>query len=284
MNIFELMELIQTKAKAIKLYQRIRWQNGLLCSKCGTYDSAYKHGKTKLGFQKYKCVCNHVFSDTSDTFLHRKRIDIRHLLVALYELSQTKGITSVELGNKLGISQKKAWKILHVLRGHCQDLIQPYYELMMKGVVETDEAHFGKGSNSQMVHGMVQRGQHAIILPICNRTEETLKGNIERHVLKQSYIMTDTASAYGSLSCHGYSHLTLNHSKEEFSKGNGIHGNTMEGMWGNQKKIIYGIHHGVKRKNLFNYVAEFLLKFNLKQANSTFPTFLNLFFNPPLTC
>lgn len=102
--------------------------------------------------------------------------------------------------------------------------------------------------------------------------------------MKRSTIITDTASAYGGLSCWGYTHYTLNHSKDEFSKGNGIHSNTIEGLWGNQKKQLYGIHHGVSKKRLFNYVSEFLLKYNLRKAKNTFTSFLQLFISPPLTC
>ena len=284
MTLLELMKLIQTKEKAIKIYQRIRWQDGVLCFKCGVYDSVHLQGKTKLGFQKYKCICGHVFSDTSKTILHRKRIDIQHFLIALYEISHKKGITSVELSKKLGIKQKRAWCILNLLRLYCQELIKPYRKIVMRGVVETDEAHFGKGKNSTMFQGILQRGKHAVLIPIIDRTEKTLKGNIKNHVRKLSYVMTDTASAYGGLSCSGYRHFTLNHSIEEFSKGNGIHGNTMEGLWGNQKKILYGIHHGVSKKYILNYVSEFVLKFNLREAKFTFPTFLNLFISPPLTC
>ncbi len=284
MTIFELMSLIQTKERAIKVFRRIRWQNGILCPKCGIYDSTEKHSTSRLGFQRYRCICGHVFSDTSGTILHRRRIDIRHFLVALYEISQTKGITSIELGKKLGIRQKKAWILLNLLRSQCKDLIKKYYTLMMRGVVESDEAYFGKGENAQMVQGILQRGQHSVVIPIADRKEETLKGNIKKHVMKHSYVMTDTASAYGGLSCAGYTHFTLNHSADEYSKGNGIHENTQEGFWGNQKKILYGIHHGVSKKYLFNYVSEFILKYNLRQAKFTFPTFLNLFINPPLTC
>jgi transposase-like protein len=283
MTLFQLMDLIQTKEKALKLFQRIRWKDGILCFRCGVYDSIQKQGKTKGGFQKYQCCCSHVFSDISGTFLHKKHVNLQHFFLALYELSQNKSITSVELGIKLGIPQKKAWNLLHLLRKHCQILMLPFYELMMRGVTESDEAWYGKGKNCQMVQGILQRGKHAIVIPIEDRTERTLKNNIKAHILPRSYVMTDTASSYGGLSCAGYSHFTTNHSLE-FSRGNGIHSNTMEGFWGNQKKILYGIHHGVSKKHLFNYVAEYTLKYNLKQAKSTFPTFLNLFISPPLTC
>lgn len=284
MTIFQLMSLIQDEKKALRLFQRIRWKEGVYCKKCGVLNESHKQGKTNLGFQKYQCCCGHVFSDTSGTLLHRKQVRPQHFFWALYEISQHKGISSIELGKKLGVSQKKAWSLLKVLRSHCQKLLNPYLALPMRGVVESDEAHFGKGNNSTMVQGVLQRGKHAVIVPIPDRTEATLKGNIKARVQKHSYVMTDTASAYGGLSCAGYEHFTLNHSKEEFSKGQGIHSNSIEGLWGNQKKILYGVHHGVSKKHLFNYVSEFLLKFNLREAKSTFPTFLNLFLSPPLSC
>lgn len=284
MTIFQLMELIQTKETALKLFQRIRWREGILCMKCGVYNSAEKHSRTRSGFQRYRCVCGHIFSDISGTVFQKKHVDARYWLFALYELSQNKSITSVELGKKLGMPQRKAWGILHTLRGHCKFLMKDFEKIILRGVVETDEAYYGKSTNAQMVQGIVQRGKHAIVIPIEDRAEETLKGNVKQHVMKESYVMTDTASAYGSLSCSGYHHFTLNHSADEFSKGNGIHSNTIEGLWGNQKKILYGVHHGVSKKHLFNYVGEFLLKFNLRQANSTFLTFLPLFLSPPQIC
>lgn len=284
MTLFELMKLIQDEKKALNLFQRIRWKDGLLCRRCGTFDEAQRHGKTLLGFQKYLCICGHVFSDTSGTLLHRRRIKLQHFFVALYEISQSKSITSTELAKKLGIPQKKAWNMLKILRSHCENLLKEYLKLSMRGVTESDEAYFGKGKNSTLVQGILQRGKHAVIIPIPDRTEKTLKGNIKARVKKHSYVITDTASAYGGLSCAGYRHFTLNHSQDEFSLGNGIHSNSIEGLWGNQKKILYGVHHGVSKKHLFKYVAEYLLKFNLRQAKSTFPTFLILFLSPPLTC
>jgi hypothetical protein len=278
------MELIKTKEEAIKFFQRIRWQYGLICSKCGSVDESHLHSKTKNGFNKYQCICKHVFSDISDTCLHKSRTDIRIWFYALFELSQKKSISSCELAEKTNIRQNTAWNILDKLRSHCLDLIKPFEEIMMRGVTETDEAHLGKSDNSLMVQGLVQRGQHAIIKVINDRTELTLKGNIEQHIQKHSYIITDTASAYGGLCCHGYRHFTLNHSKNEFSKGRGINSNTIEGLWGNLKKVIYGTHHGVSKKNIMKYVSEFLLKYNHRQANNSFSLFLNLFFAPPLTC
>ena len=59
-------------------------------------------------------------------------------------------------------------------------LIEPFNRLIMEGVAEADEAHYGKGDNSQMVQGVLQRKGHAVVYPIRDRTEETLKGNIQK--------------------------------------------------------------------------------------------------------
>lgn len=288
MTLIQFMEHIKTPAIALRFFQRMRWKDGVVCQKCGVIGSYRLHNRTKLGFQKYHCRdCRHIFSDTSGTFLHRKRITAQQLMITVFELTDNKSITSVKLGKRLGIKQRKAWNILHIVRQHFHKLIQQMNIQGMRGVVESDEAYLGRGNNSTMVQGIVQRGKTAVIIPILNRTEETLKGNIEKRVKKHSYIMTDTAAAYGSLSCHGYSHFTLNHSKEEFSKGNGIHSNTIEGLWGNLKKVLYGIHHGVAKKNLFGYVSEYLLKYNTRDKSNFFTKLLTMIFKPtflPLTC
>ncbi|MCG8491055.1 MAG: IS1595 family transposase [Sneathiellales bacterium] len=224
-----------------------------------------------------------MFSDTSGTYLYRKRIPPRELLLTLYELSQTKSITSGELGKKLGFSQKRAWNILHCLRQYAATLkhITPD---SLRGVVESDEAWIGRGRNTTILQGLVQRAGKIVLLPIPDCTEKVLKGNIKKFVEKFSSVMTDSAVAYGGLSCSGYYHQTVNHSKNEFSRGNGIHSNTIEGFWGNLKKVLYGIHHGVLRHNLGGYTAEFALKYNLRHSPSLFSNFLYLFIAPPLTC
>lgn len=283
-TIFQFMELIRTNAQAIRFFQRLRWHKGLLCMNCGVIDSATIHGQTKSGFSKYRCVCGHVFSDISDTCLKKTRIGLRFWLYALFELSQNKSISSCELEEKCGIPQKTAWYLLIRLRRECTRLMQPFEKLMMRGVTESDEAYLGKSKNSQLVQGLLQRGKHAVIKQIADRTEVTLKGNIAQHIRKKSYIMTDTAAAYGGLCCHDYRHFTVNHSLEEFSKGHGIHANTIEGLWGNLKKVLYGVHHGVSKNHLSKYTAEFLTKYNYRHAQNRFCLLLNLFFSPPLTC
>lgn len=126
MSIFQLMGLIQDEKKALKLFQRIRWKDGLLCRRCGTFDAGQKQGKTLGGFQKYQCCCGHVFSDTSGTVLHRKQVKLQHFFFALYEISQNKSVTSIGPGEKLEIHQKKAWRFLKILREYCQNLLNPY--------------------------------------------------------------------------------------------------------------------------------------------------------------
>lgn len=146
LSVFDLMQIIQTTESAVRFFQRIRWPHGVFCVRCGVFGRSERHSKTMLGFQKYRCRdCRAVFSDTNGTFLHKKQLDARTLFYALYELSFTKGITSVELGQKLGIPQRKAWTILMLLRTQCERLIETIAEeLVFRGVVESDEAYLEK--------------------------------------------------------------------------------------------------------------------------------------------
>jgi len=279
------MELIKTPEAALSFFQRIRWQAGIVCQGCGVLGESEKHSKTKTGFQKYCCkACKRVFSDTSGTCLHRKRITPQQFLTTIYELTNKKSITSVRLGEKLGIRQRKAWSILHNVRKGFAAALVSTLPKQFRGVTESDEGNLGKKANAVMVQGILQRGKQAVLIPILDRTELTLKGNLEAWVRKLSYIITDTAAAYGGLNCSGYTHYTLNHSEEEFSKGDGIHSNTIEGLWGNLKKVLYGIHHGVAKQNLFGYTSEFLVKYNLRHEQNLFASILPLIISPPLSC
>ena len=149
MTLRQLMQLMKTKQAATRFFQRLRWQQGLICQRCGVIGAAHRHGRTKTGFQKYRCPdCQHVFSDTTGTCLHGTRITAQQFLLTLYELADNKSITSVALGRKLGTSQKRAWHMLHTIRRQFATLVTQFAHRAMRGVVESDEAHLGKQKNS----------------------------------------------------------------------------------------------------------------------------------------
>jgi len=88
--------------------------------------------------------------------------------------------------------------------------------------VEVDESKFGKHKynkgrlvEGQWVVGGICRETKDIFLAVCRenkRDAPTLIDIIERHVDKQSTIITDCWRAYDQLDADGWNHLTVNHS------------------------------------------------------------------------
>ena len=63
------------------------------------------------------------------------------LLVIYYMISSSKGVSSVVLAKWVGISQKSAWKLGHVVRA----MMDPADEIVpaLSGLVELDEKYVG---------------------------------------------------------------------------------------------------------------------------------------------
>ena len=87
--------------------------------------------------------------------------------------------------------------------------------------VEIDESKFGKRKynkgrlvEGQWVVGGICRETGDVFLAVCpnnKRDAETLLDIIERHVDKQSTVITDCWRAYNELDREGWQHLTVNH-------------------------------------------------------------------------
>ena len=61
---------------------------------------------------------------------------------------------------------------------------------------------------------------------------------------------------------HGYTHVTVNHSKWFKDPKTGSHTNTIEGTWAHAKRqLILG---GTRKKDLFSYLASFMLRRHLQ--------------------
>ena len=89
-----------------------RWPNGFECPACG--DRRYCEVKTRGLFQ---CsACRHQASPIAGTIFASTHLPPRPWFRAMYHLTQSKqGISSIELGRHLGVTQTTAWKMKHKL-------------------------------------------------------------------------------------------------------------------------------------------------------------------------
>ena len=111
---------------------------------------------------------------------------------------------------------------------------------------------------------MLERGGDVmtrIVKDVRRRTLETL---ILDKIMRGSVIRTDELGSYRALARHGYRHETVNHSADEWVRGE-THVNSIEGFWSQLKRSIRGTHIHVSAKHLPKYLGEFEFRYNMRK-------------------
>ena len=94
------------------------------------------------------------------------------------------------------------------------------------------------------------------MIPVANRNTATLKKIIKKWIKPRSIIHSDCWKAYSKLSQMGYTHVTVNHSKEFMNLETAACTNAIESEWHQTKLSMprYGLHKGLHA----GYLAEFM--------------------------
>ncbi len=114
-----------------------RWPNGFVCPECGRQQQSII--KSRGLFQ---CSdCRRQTSLIAGTIFAATKIKLRLWFRALSHITQSKqGISSIELGRRLGVRQKTAWSIKHKLQ---QVMLERDARKRLTGRVEIDDAYLG---------------------------------------------------------------------------------------------------------------------------------------------
>ncbi len=196
----------------------------------------------------------------------------------MYLISSHKtGIASHQLARDINVTQKTAWYILQKIRTlYSQELVT------LSDDVECDETYIGgieknkheskKTENNQgrslktkaPVFGMVERGGKLIAGKVGDTKGATLSPIIRRFVKPGSRVFTDEYIGYNSLYDNEYTHSVVHHNAKEFVVGDS-HTNTIEGFWGQLKRMIMGTYHFVSARYLQRYVDEAVFRYNTRK-------------------
>jgi transposase-like protein len=186
-------------------------------------------------------------------------------------VTSRKGISSLQLGKEIGITQKSAWFVLQRLREACGNDLT-----MLRGIVEVDETYLGglefnKHMKDRMygdqgvpkktaVVGMRERGGRTkAVLPetVSSKSiEKAIRDNVE----PGSTIHTDEFMAYRRVG-KSFNHGTVNHIKGEYSK-DGVTTNGIESVFAVLKRGLHGVYHHASKKHMTRYVDEFTFRLN----------------------
>ena len=132
---FDLLYGTEEKCRAAVIASR--WPDGFECPVCGgrTYCEVMTRGL-------FQCsTCRRQTSPIAGTIFASTNLPLRLWFRAMYHLTQSKqGISSIELGRRLGVTQTTAWKMKHKL---AQVMMERDASKRLSGRVELDDAYLG---------------------------------------------------------------------------------------------------------------------------------------------
>jgi transposase-like protein len=281
-NLLTFYQTFATEKQCEGFLAKQRWGNSITCPKCGTIGiKAYELASGRL-----KCAdCRQPFTVRVGSVFEDSNVPLQKWFLAIYICtSMKKGISSIQLGKYLGVTQKTAWFMLQRIRYVFET---GSYE-KFTGQVEVDETYIGgkesnKHSNKRIkgktgkgaqgfgskniktpVVGIVER-QGDMRAVVTNDTgSKTLMGLISHHVDLSATVYTDEHMPYRTLPKLGYKHESVNHGVKEFVNGMAST-NTAEGFWSHLKRGIDGIYHHVSSKHLQFYCDEYSYRWNTRE-------------------
>ncbi len=225
----------------------------------------------------WKCyACRKQFTVRKDTIFEGSRLELHLWFQAAYLMcSSKKGVSANQLHRTLGCTLKTAWFVAHRLReAMAQGALNPFG--MGGGAVESDETFLtrrrrkGEGNRHEQYKTKVltlidrQTGQaRSTFLPHLRR--KSIMRIVNANVSREARMMTDQAKYYTGAFNDFAGHETVDHSKEEYVRGD-VYTNTAEGYFSLFKKGLKGIYQHCSEKHLHRYLAEFDFRYNNRVA------------------
>ncbi len=289
-TIAEFNDYFKDEKTCYEWFENVRWSGVPVCPHCATAKKPYtvkSRGKF-ADIPSYRCserACGLPFTVRTGSIFEGSKVEFRKWLQAAYEISiSKKGISSVELANRIGVSQKTAWFINHRLRS----MLTETNPELLTGIVEADETfvggkeinkHASKKTNGKgkvahkvskrgtvgktMVLGLLERNGKVRTFVVADRKSDTLQGIMRDNVETNSRLITDALKSYTELRSD-YNHESIKHINGDYRTYGDKHTNNIEGYWSILKRGIIGTFHSVSPQHLQRYCDEFAHRYNTK--------------------
>ena len=262
---------------AYRYVESILWPDGPICPKCGTIGNAYelKGKRSRVGLRRCR-DCKKDFTVKIGTIFEDSHVKMYQWLQAMYLMSASKkGFSAHQLHRMLGVTYKTAWFMAHRIR---EAMRSGSFKAPLGGEgkkVEADETFIGRkkgvpvnrGTAHKMaVLSLVERGGEVRSFPINTTKAKEIGPIVNKHIAKESDLMTDEATQYQPIGKRFASHGWVTHSAGQYVDGP-VHSNTVEGYFSIFKRGMKGVYQHCSEQHLHRYLAEFDFRYNNRVAN-----------------
>ena len=287
--------------KCMALLVNLRWPDGVSCPRCGNkkvfavkhraWNWVCKSGAETIDKQTGEVkICKkqgYRFSPLVGTAFENTNYQLPIWFEVIYLICQSKkGMSAMQVQRMLRengrpTAYKTAFYICHRVRAM---LDNPEFGPLM-GQVEVDETCIGgKNRNRHWdkkqpgtgtagkipVVGAISRKGNVICKMIENADTETLTKFVRKTVSdKVELVSTDEHSGYRYLKYAPYPHEVVQHSADEYVRGN-VHTQSIDSFWALLKRGIIVTYHNVSKKYLPLYLNEFQWRFNHRKDSDIF--------------
>src|SRR5680860_665830 len=289
----QLLDYFKEESTCIEYYENLRWGDEPACPHCGCVTV----GRTQRGWRCSTKGCGKKFTVRTGTIFEHSNIKFRIWFAAIWLATEhKKGISSVQLGIDLGITQKSAWHVLHRIREMLRE--KAPQRLGENKTVEIDASYIGgKEKNKhypkkrsltdknvtnegkpyvakKTIIGIIERNGKVALKYVSGESTQNMVEFVKTHVPQDAIIYSNEAPAYKQLK-RTYKHDNVKHNLYIYVDGQ-VHTNTIESFWAVLKRGIYGVYHQISDKHTSRYFDEYAARFNNSSltSNERFNQFL----------
>lgn len=266
-----------------------RWPEGFVCPACGGRAHCIveahggRHGTPRKLFQ---CnACRKQTSQIAGTIFHSTKLPLTIWFLAMYHLTQTKqGISSIELGRRLGTTQTTAWKIKTKL---AEVMRIDNDKTPLEGRIEMDDAYLG-GKRSGGRRGRGSPGKRPIVVAVQSADGKPARLKVrriarfkrkrvtsltKRIIAPGAFVVTDGLACFRGVADAGCEHhpIATSTSRHGASHPSFHWVNT---VLANIKTAIVATYKAVRKKHIVRTLAEFEWRFNNRENLAAMITLL----------
>ena len=272
-------EAYGTEERCRAVVEKLRWPSGFVCPLCGSCEGEWLSTRPKIQCR----ACRHQVSLTAGTIFHATKLPLTTWLLAMWLIATAEnGISSVELGRRLGIKQTNAWalkqKIMAVMTAREN-------AKRLDGRVEMDDAYLGGHRPGKRGRGAAgkqpfvaavstsddRRPRKMKLLPVKGFRNREIKKLVAEHLASTSRLVTDGLECWTAAAEAGLEHRAM-----------ATGGGKRAAQWspfkwvnttlGNVKAAIVGTYRRISPEHAGRYLASYAWRYNRRfQLDSLVP-------------